>query len=308
MSCSLDSTRARRILPKDLTVMLSRLRHALPSLQTLRIRRRAARTIHRLPPEIIDYIISFLSDDKRSLCRCALTCRGWLTSSRFHLFNYLQIRGHETLDLFEHALEAPHLAPFFTVTSYLHLDPSYPRDSPYGVRALWPATHILPIMLGRRVVALDSFFLRKFATRHATLLHPDLLWKAPLQMTALATLWLENCMFSRLPQFGQFLRSFPYLFELTLVNVRIDYGPYISPIDAGAKPHLHRLNIFENVDWLISEWFLHPSGPEIEELCVDFDRWQADHQGKPPARIRSPVELPRNYLRLISHLASIRNK
>jgi hypothetical protein len=40
----------------------------------------------RLPPEITDRIIDYFHDSKADLRTCALVCRGWLASSRFHLF------------------------------------------------------------------------------------------------------------------------------------------------------------------------------------------------------------------------------
>ena len=39
-----------------------------------------------LPPELIDYILSFLRKDSRTLCACACVCKDWLPISRAHLF------------------------------------------------------------------------------------------------------------------------------------------------------------------------------------------------------------------------------
>ena len=39
-----------------------------------------------LPQELIDYIIDFLHDDKKSLSSCALTHRTWVNTTRYHLF------------------------------------------------------------------------------------------------------------------------------------------------------------------------------------------------------------------------------
>ncbi|KAI0739389.1 hypothetical protein C8Q80DRAFT_1198411 [Daedaleopsis nitida] len=43
------------------------------------------------PNEITDVIIDYLHDDKASLLACALVCRAWLSSSRYHLFRTFKI-------------------------------------------------------------------------------------------------------------------------------------------------------------------------------------------------------------------------
>lgn len=45
---------------------------------------------YRLPSELTDRILDFLHDDRRALASCALTCRGWLPTSRHHLFHTLR--------------------------------------------------------------------------------------------------------------------------------------------------------------------------------------------------------------------------
>ncbi|KAI0750389.1 hypothetical protein C8Q74DRAFT_1309744 [Fomes fomentarius] len=42
-----------------------------------------------LPAELCDIIIDHLHGDKLSLCSCALVCRGWLKTARYHLFDAL---------------------------------------------------------------------------------------------------------------------------------------------------------------------------------------------------------------------------
>jgi hypothetical protein len=44
-----------------------------------------------LSPEINDTIIDFLHNDKPSLCACCLTCKQWVSSSRFHLFSKITV-------------------------------------------------------------------------------------------------------------------------------------------------------------------------------------------------------------------------
>lgn len=42
-----------------------------------------------VPPEVRDYIIDVLHDDKSALRQCSLVCRGWIPSSSYHLFKIL---------------------------------------------------------------------------------------------------------------------------------------------------------------------------------------------------------------------------
>ena len=47
----------------------------------------------RLCPELYDYIIDFLHDDKPTIIACSLVCRSWLPRCRSHLFRDLVLSG-----------------------------------------------------------------------------------------------------------------------------------------------------------------------------------------------------------------------
>lgn len=49
----------------------------------------------RLPPELYDRILDHLHDDPRALSACSLTCRSWLPTSRFHLFQGVRIHSFD---------------------------------------------------------------------------------------------------------------------------------------------------------------------------------------------------------------------
>ncbi|CAL1715684.1 unnamed protein product [Somion occarium] len=55
------------------------------------------RSVALLPQELVDHIIDFLHDDKKTLARCCLVNHMWLPSSRYHLFHSisLSIRNHK---------------------------------------------------------------------------------------------------------------------------------------------------------------------------------------------------------------------
>jgi hypothetical protein len=67
-----------------------------------------------LPPEVIDMVIDFLHSDKRSLAACSLTCKMWLSSSRFHLFSKVLLSTKNRISsfaaLFEKSFNS--VAPF----------------------------------------------------------------------------------------------------------------------------------------------------------------------------------------------------
>ncbi|KAJ7766794.1 hypothetical protein B0H16DRAFT_1412712 [Mycena metata] len=46
----------------------------------------------RLPPELQEYIIAQLGDDKHALSECSLVCSHWSVASRYHLFQHTTIR------------------------------------------------------------------------------------------------------------------------------------------------------------------------------------------------------------------------
>jgi hypothetical protein len=72
----------------------------------------------RLPPELTDLIISFLSGDPGALQACSLVCRDWLPASRHHLFARgitLDPRNTRTRALIDLLT-----APLSTIAGYVH--------------------------------------------------------------------------------------------------------------------------------------------------------------------------------------------
>jgi hypothetical protein len=61
----------------------------------------------RIPAELTDRIIDFLHSDRQALATCALVCKSWIPSSRFHLFEKLHI-NHKTTRTFMGLLHSNH--------------------------------------------------------------------------------------------------------------------------------------------------------------------------------------------------------
>jgi len=49
---------------------------------------------HRLPQEIIDYILDLLREERRTLKRCYLVSRSWAPRARTHLFRRINFYSH----------------------------------------------------------------------------------------------------------------------------------------------------------------------------------------------------------------------
>ncbi|PCH36458.1 hypothetical protein WOLCODRAFT_140462 [Wolfiporia cocos MD-104 SS10] len=81
--------------------------------------------VSHLPPEIRGIIFSFLSDDRRALCSCSLTCRAWLEPTRVHLFRSIRLLGSWQYVRFERLIHnAPHLTSCVREL-YIHLDGTF---------------------------------------------------------------------------------------------------------------------------------------------------------------------------------------
>jgi hypothetical protein len=72
--------------------------------------------VHSIPQELVDIIIDYLHSDQDALCTCALVCKNWIPSSRFHLSvktGHFNLMPHSYVE-FLRLLDAPSctLVPF----------------------------------------------------------------------------------------------------------------------------------------------------------------------------------------------------
>ncbi|PCH39457.1 hypothetical protein WOLCODRAFT_159022 [Wolfiporia cocos MD-104 SS10] len=72
----------------------------------------------KLPLEITGYIIDFLWDDKDSLRSCSLTCRAWLSPSRYHIFRKVLL-GSRSLSRFDRLCSLIHEQRFVDALAYV---------------------------------------------------------------------------------------------------------------------------------------------------------------------------------------------
>lgn len=64
-----------------------------------------------LPPELCDHVIDYLWDDPHALIACSLTCRGWVPTTRLHLFEAVKLKGPHDCARLHQALNASGTAP-----------------------------------------------------------------------------------------------------------------------------------------------------------------------------------------------------
>ncbi|KAF9266647.1 hypothetical protein L218DRAFT_956418 [Marasmius fiardii PR-910] len=71
-----------------------------------------------LPPEITDAILDYCHSDPRTLSTCALVCRAWYATSRYHLFSAVQLLEAKKTERFTELLQyktsrpSPNITPF----------------------------------------------------------------------------------------------------------------------------------------------------------------------------------------------------
>ncbi|OCH89027.1 hypothetical protein OBBRIDRAFT_694338, partial [Obba rivulosa] len=51
-----------------------------------------------IPIELHEYIIDFLWDDLSTLRNCALVCRDWRPTCRYHLEAFIRVHDHAEID------------------------------------------------------------------------------------------------------------------------------------------------------------------------------------------------------------------
>ena len=65
----------------------------------------------RLPPEMVDYIIDFLHDDRKTLKKCCLLSRSWVPRTRGHLFNEVKLDKPSSLKAWVKSFPNPANSP-----------------------------------------------------------------------------------------------------------------------------------------------------------------------------------------------------
>ncbi|KAI0918040.1 hypothetical protein AcW1_007019 [Taiwanofungus camphoratus] len=175
-----------------------------------------------LPIELCEHVIDFLWQDRRALLACALTCRAWLNTSRYHLYgaHHILIRDLSELGLFSRQVIAEPLEG--ERVRALTVSPAQSRS------------HILisfPFMLARKLPGLDC--LNIIAAHDDPCLIfpsvPPVSSMAISEFTSITKLRMSHTMFSTLTDFGRLICALPNISALTCWKV--------SWASVGLHPH-----------------------------------------------------------------------
>ncbi|EPS97225.1 hypothetical protein FOMPIDRAFT_95356 [Fomitopsis schrenkii] len=105
----------------------------------------------RLPLELTDSVIDHLHNDERTLSVCALTCRAWLPTVRFHRFHHVSLSCDATRRFHEVLLASPEVRALVH-TLELHGQLGWPLDSPAWHGASYDFLKLLPAVTEAKLV------------------------------------------------------------------------------------------------------------------------------------------------------------
>ena len=211
------------------------------------------------PPELIDYIISFVWPDQECLRQCSLVCHAWLPASRYHLFYRVIIASTGTYNLFVgRVLQAAAMQS--TLSSVEEL-----------------------VLLDRGDKRCGQLLFQQFAGRVPNLRHLRLIgvnWvNFPTHRSAIPALstfshirflGLQRCTFPSFTSLARFLVSFPALTSLALANVKWTtiHAPELWPCALRhCRLALQTLEIRDHTlgfyvfDEVFIPWILHTPSP-----------------------------------------------
>lgn len=187
-----------------------------------------------VPPEICDYVIDHLHNDKKSLQACSLTCRDWVPTSRYHLHCEVYLHNLGLFTAFRRLLQAsPLLGPYIRALRIGNLEKVSRGDLARTRESLPAILKCLP-----RLQYLGGSLLSKAAS---------VLNSIPCR-TPVATLCLQYCEFPALEDFARLFYSCPDLQTLELCGVSWTSGRSDSLPPSFDAPALRRLVLGRDVD------------------------------------------------------------
>ncbi|TFK39604.1 hypothetical protein BDQ12DRAFT_62134 [Crucibulum laeve] len=208
------------------------------------------------PQELSDHVVGYFSKDSLTLKSCSLVSRGWLISSRAHLFHDIRIDDHnfdEFTSLIIHSLSTIH--PF---VKRLELAPE--KLDCRWLRRLVPFLTELTSVINLRIQNVDWSALHSYS-RSSFLFN-----FAP----TLTELRINHMSFDSFKEVVDIVSAFPLLVSLSLDHVQWkdpnfdpptrDSGKYLPP--SVRSLHLGTCIIRHVVHWLLS----HEQHPTINHL------------------------------------------
>jgi hypothetical protein len=206
-----------------------------------------------LPPEILDYILDFLHDERETLKQCCLVSKSWVPRTRKYLFADIVFNSARTLESWNNTFPDPTNSPASHVGA-LTIDCD-PED---GEGADW----------------IRTFF---------CVAQPRLSIPPPALFPNLKSLYVQYKSFS-CPELFDFICSFPLLEDLVLIGVEgledigdDFHGLQTSPLFTGTLT----LSVFEGMGSFPRHLLSLPNGLRFRELVLLLDleedyRWVSE--------------------------------
>lgn len=109
-----------------------------------------------VPQELVDIIIDHSHSD-RQLATCALVCKSWVSSSRYHLFNSIAIRQDNAL-AFVDLLESKDITflPYLQDITFTHRKRGGNAFDDSNASRVWLIANVLPQLLTHSLVSVKS--------------------------------------------------------------------------------------------------------------------------------------------------------
>lgn len=210
-----------------------------------------------IPPELSDRVIDFLHDDWSALKACSLTCKAWLPTSRFHLWNRVVLRFPGDGPDYAEFLKASPAITSCIVDLTVEFPTDRSNDTPRATEATWMAETLIPIFSTLRILRQLMFVGADFG-------EDAFLAKIQPALSTAKVVQLHMCHFSKFSRFVELVWSCPSLENLRLDTISFDQVDAYTPRPPSVpRPELKFLMIIycssvhtpAVADWLVSEGF-----------------------------------------------------
>ncbi|TFY57193.1 hypothetical protein EVJ58_g7175 [Rhodofomes roseus] len=238
-----------------------------------------------VPPELCDYVIDYLHNDRKSLTACSLTCREWVPTSRHHLYCEVLLHKPQLFIAFKRLLQAhPVLGCYVRVLKISRLEKAGSAD-------LAQIEEVLPILL-RYLPNLGSLGGSLLSTSASIL-------RSVPEETPVTELFLQYCDFPALEDFARLFYSCPRLQSLALCGLRrlvlgrdVDYASVIGLLLRGGHHRsIHSLSVTltSEADAYALSVLLENIGESLTELDIE---WHPMRPGSNVVFLPSSLRIP----------------
>lgn len=209
-----------------------------------------------VPPELSDYIIDFLYDDRPTLKACSLISRAWYPAARYHLYRKVSLPSFQSCITYRSLIEnSLTLASYTREVKIANALPLAPRNKGQTDAAREELSHcwafVFPALTA--LTRLELSFLS---------IHPTLGINLIQHLNTVNDLSLQYCRFETFADFAAVFCSFPALQSCVLRGVSwTGHAVAASPSDGTGLmfPRLTTLNLGRDLpleelqQWLLAE-------------------------------------------------------